>query len=364
MNAKKTTPVMAVYNELPRPTFRTIKVNNLELELLPEQPSGKYTPQNQCEGDISLYFYQGNGMPDLGDFRGANGDALERALRHADKGCAIEAEAGTRGTARLVYEVTDDHPVLNRQLRITARSGSDVTVYLVFEGGADGGEVNLLHYIYAEAGAHVKIVKVQVHEGNVRHIEHRYAETAEGSAVEYVSAELGAKEAILYYKTDLLHDESAFDSKSLYLGQDKQIIDFSYWIPMKGKKTKADVMIAGALQDESKKAFRGTIDFLRGSKKAVGSEADTCILLSPKVHSISVPLLLCKEDDVVGNHASSAGQIDQDTLFYLMSRGFDYKGAQAIIVESHIRPVVDAIGDGALAERVLQTVRERMNSQG
>ena len=362
MNAKKTTPVMAVYNELPRPTFRTIKVNNLELEPLPEQPSGKYTPQNQCEGDISLYFYQGNGMPDLGDFRGANGDALERALRHADKGCAIEAEAGTRGTARLVYEVTDDHPVLNRQLRITARSGSDVTVYLVFEGGADGGEVNLLHYIYAEAGAHVKIVKVQVHEGNVRHIEHRYAETAEGSAVEYVSAELGAKEAILYYKTDLLHDESAFDSKSLYLGQDKQIIDFSYWIPMKGKKTKADVMIAGALQDESKKAFRGTIDFLRGSKKAVGSEADTCILLSPKVHSISVPLLLCKEDDVVGNHASSAGQIDQDTLFYLMSRGFDYRGAQAIIVESHIRPVVDALGDDALAERVLQTVRERMNS--
>lgn len=360
----KTKPVMQLYNELPRPTFRTIKVNNLELEPLPERPSGRYTPQHQREGDISLYFYQGNGMPDLGEFQGANAEALERALRHADKGCAIEAEAGAKGTARLVYEVNDDHPTLNRQLRITAGAGSDVTVYLVFEGGAAGGEVNFLHYIRAEAGAHVKIVKVQLHEGNVRHIEHRYAETAEGSSVEYVSAELGAKEAVVYYKTDLLYDESSFDSKSLYLGKDKQIVDFSYWIPMQGKKTKADVAIAGALQDEAKKAFRGTIDFLRGSKKAVGSEADTCILLSPKVHSISVPLLLCKEDDVVGNHASSAGQIDEDTLFYLMSRGFDYKGAQAIIVESHIRPVVDAIGDGVLAERVLQTVRERMNSQG
>ena len=101
---------------------------------------------------------------------------------------------------------------------------------------------------------------------------------------------------------------------------------------MQGKKTKADVAIAGALQDEAKKAFRGTIDFLRGSKKAVGSEADTCILLSPKVHSISVPLLLCKEDDVVGNHASSAGQIDEDTLFYLMSRGMSEEDARALIV--------------------------------
>lgn len=361
MNAK-TKPVMVTYNELPRPTFRTIKVNNLELEPLPEQSSGKYTPRHQYEGDISLYFYQGNGMPDLGDFQGANADALERALRHADKGCAIEAEPGARGTVRLTYELNADRPCLNRQLRITAKAGSDVTVYIVFKGDAPGGEVNFLHYINAEEDAHVKIVKVQLHGSSVRHIEHRYAQTAERSVVEYVSAELGAREAVVYYKTDLLHDESAFSSKSLYLGKDRQIVDFSYWIPMQGKKTQADVVVAGALQDESKKAFRGTIDFLRGSKKAVGSEADTCILLSPKVHSISVPLLLCKEDDVVGNHAASAGQIDQDTLFYLMSRGFDYKGAQSIIVESNIRPVIDALGDELLADEVLETVRSRMNS--
>ena len=78
---------------------------------------------------------------------------------------------------------------------------------------------------------------------------------------------------------------------------------------------------------KSKKYFRGTIDFLRGGKKAVGNESDVCLLLNKGVHSISVPLLLCKEDDVVGNHASSSGQIDQDMLFYLMSRGFNEAGA-------------------------------------
>lgn len=62
----------------------------------------------------------------------------------------------------------------------------------------------------------------------------------------------------------------------------------------------------------------------------MGSESDVCLLLSPDVHSISVPLLLCKEDDVVGNHASSAYQIDKDKLFYLMSRGFSEDGAQLL----------------------------------
>ena len=105
------------------------------------------------------------------------------------------------------------------------------------------------------------------------------------------------------------------------------------------------------------------IDFLRGCKKAVGSETDECLLLSPRVHAVSLPLLLCKEDDMEGNHASSAGQIDKDKLYYLMSRGFSEKGAQLIIVESNIRPVIDALGDAALAKRVLEAAREKMRAR-
>ena len=69
------------------------------------------------------------------------------------------------------------------------------------------------------------------------------------------------------------------------------------------------------------------------------------MLLDPTVKSISLPLLLCKEDNVVGNHAASAGQIDHNKLFYLMSRGFSEVEAKHIIVESMIRPIIDRIGD-------------------
>lgn len=358
MNKKAKSPVM-IYNELPRPTFRTIKVNHLELEELPNGGAGRaYTPQYQCQGDVSLQFYEGNGMPELGDFQGANRDMLAQALGHANTGCVVEAAPGAKGTVRLTYDVSGH---MNGQLKVTAQAGSDITVYIVFCG--DEGDVNFLHYIQAADDAHVRIVKVQLHGDHVRHIEHRYAKAEARSVIDYVSAELGGREAIIYCKTDMMHEESIFRSKSMYVGKDKQIIDFSYWIPMQGKKTQADIMVTGALKDEAKKAFRGTIDFLRGSRQAVGAEADTCILLNRNAHSISVPLLLCKEDDVVGNHASSAGQIDEDTLFYLMSRGFDYKESQSVVVESNLRPVIDALGDDGLADQVLETVRNRMNSR-
>ena len=220
--------------------------------------------------------------------------------------------------------------------------------------------VNFLTYVKTGEKARVKISKVQLNGRSVRHVEHRYGDAGKESTIDYVSAELGGKTAIVYYKTDLMTEESNFNSQAMYLGDDDQIVDFSYWVPTKGVKTNTDILTTGALLDTSKKYFRGTIDFLRGSKKAVGSESDICILLSPEVHSISVPLLLCKEDDVVGNHAASAGQIDQDKLFYLMSRGFNEIGAQLIIVESNIRPVIDALGDKDLENKALQAVREKM----
>ena len=337
-----------------------MKVNYLELDRLADKAGSAYRPEERHDGDVSVNFYDGNGIPDLGDFQGSNAEALENALNKANSGCAVTIGEHQKGSVHLKYSVSADQPQLSAQLKIEAAAHSDVTVYLEFDGDADDGMVNFLTYVKTGEKARVKISKVQLNGRSVRHVEHRYGDAGKESTIDYVSAELGGKTAIVYYKTDLMTEESNFNSQAMYLGDDDQIVDFSYWVPTKGVKTNTDILTTGALLDTSKKYFRGTIDFLRGSKKAVGSESDICILLSPEVHSISVPLLVCKEDDVVGIHAASAGQIDQDKLFYLMSRGFNEIGAQLIIVESNIRPVIDALGDKDLENKALQAVREKM----
>ena len=348
------------YNQLPRTTFRWMKVNHLELVPQENGAAIPFKPEEHHEGDVSVQFYEGRGAFSLGDFAGANEKSLNEALNNSRTGCYVESAENGESRVWLTYALSKDIPNIAGQLHIKARAGSHLQVFLAFEGAVPEGTVNFLTYVEAEADAHVKLSKIQIHEGAVRHIEHRYAKAGERAVVDYVSAELGSKETVLYYKTDLPSEEGQFLSKAMYLGDKDQVFDFSYWVPQQGIKTNTDILTTGALMDKSKKYFRGTIDFLRGGKKAVGSESDICLLLSPAVHSISLPLLLCKEDDVVGNHASSAGQIDKDKLFYLMSRGFSEAGAQMIIVESNIRPVIDALGDEGLENKVLQAVREKM----
>ena len=63
------------------------------------------------------------------------------------------------------------------------------------------------------------------------------------------------------------------------------------------------------------------------------------MLLSDKAKSIALPMLLCSEEEVEGNHSSSAGKIGEKELFYIMSRGFELKEAMKLLVRAKFNKI-------------------------
>ena len=118
--------------------------------------------------------------------------------------------------------------------------------------------------------------------------------------------------------------------------------------------------VQGALTDSAKKHFKGTIDFKKGYKKATGNENESCLLLTDTARSIALPMLLCSEEDVEGNHASSSGKIDTKTLFYIMSRGFSEKDAIKLVVKAKFECVLNTIDDWQLREEILNRIDEEL----
>lgn len=139
------------------------------------------------------------------------------------------------------------------------------------------------------------------------------------------------------------------------------ILNLFYNFDQYGKKTNSNVMIKGALKDRASKIFKASLDFKKGSTGSVGNEEEIVTLLSDEVHSVAVPLLLCTEDDVVGNHASSAGRIDQDMLFYIMSRGISQKEGEKLIIESNILPTIQKIPDAKLRSEVWDLFERKLS---
>jgi Fe-S cluster assembly scaffold protein SufB len=139
------------------------------------------------------------------------------------------------------------------------------------------------------------------------------------------------------------------------------MFDLNYIAHLRGEKSNVDIEVQGALNDEAKKHFKGTIDFKKGAKKSSGNENEACMLLSNKAKSTSLPMLLCSEDDVEGNHSCSAGKIGEKELFYIMSRGFKLKEALKLMVRAKFNKILENIDDEKLREEILFNIDKKID---
>ena len=85
------------------------------------------------------------------------------------------------------------------------------------------------------------------------------------------------------------------------------------------------------------------------------------MLLSNKAKSIALPMLLCTEEDVEGNHSTASGKVDEKQLFYIMTRGFSYKEAVKLIVKSKFNKIIDRIPDKNLKDEIIKEFDKRLD---
>ena len=177
-------------------------------------------------------------------------------------------------------------------------------------------------------------------------------ELSEKAKLEYHIVDFGGNSSVTNYYTNLKGDYSENNLNTIYLGKNEQLFDMNYIAETRGKGTKMNMDVQGAIKDSVKKHFKGTIDFKRGGKKAEGAENEFCMLLSDAAKSISLPMLLCDEEDVIGNHATAAGKVNHKELFYLMSRGLTEEEAKILMVRARFNKVIDQISNEDLKKEI------------
>lgn len=179
--------------------------------------------------------------------------------------------------------------------------------------------------------------------------------------VNYTIIDIGGKSSITNYYSNLQGENAQNDVKTVYLGVDEQLKDINYIAELYGAKTNINIDVQGALSDKAKKHFKGTIDFKKGCKKAKGDENEYCMLLSDKAKAIALPMLLCAEEDVEGNHSTASGKVDSKVLFYIMSRGLSYKEAVKLLVKSRFIKIIEQISDQNLKNEIISKIDEKLN---
>ena len=206
--------------------------------------------------------------------------------------------------------------------------------------------------VHIADGAKLRLVNVQLVAADKPYTSKVRVYVGKGATFSYTVVEAGALHSATELSVDMAGDDSVSDIWGLYFGDGERLLDLNYVVRQAGRHTNANMQVRGALLGKSEKNFRGTLDFIEGSKGSVGREDEEVVLLSPDVRNRSVPIMLSHEDDVDGHHAVSVGKMDENKLFYLMSRGLDMAEAQRLVVEAAFNPVLDRIPDAELKQEI------------
>lgn len=143
---------------------------------------------------------------------------------------------------------------------------------------------------------------------------------------------------------------------SLIFEKDGAKADLNYLMDLFGKNGFADMKVLNVLDGTSTKAFKGTIDFKKGAKKSKGYEDEYTIFLSSGVQSKALPMLLCGEEDVNGSHSSSAGKLDEEKMFYLMSRGLSFCDAQKLLIKAKFSEILKNYFDEKTKNEIFEKI--------
>ena len=274
----------------------------------------------------------------------------------------VWGQADDLGTAQITaagqterLEISGSAEYSEKTVDIHAPEGQTVTVFETMKA-----EKNLLvrTALHVEKNAKVRLVQIQnAAENSLLRLETN-GECAENGQVELIQVLLGRGDVYSDGHFELNGDGAGFSAGIGYLGQKRQIVDMNLAVNHWGQKTTSEISAAGALKDDAKKIFRGTIDFKKGSAGSVGNEQETVLMLGDGVANKTVPLILCAEENVVGNHGATIGELDEDTLFYFESRGISAEEAENIMARAAIERLARTIGDETAQAAILAELEE------
>ncbi len=348
-------------NETPVRTSRNYKINNVAIEDL-DIPKKLEKFNNYKISELGSKISIDENVNKIDLKYGLEEVLTKQVNENANFKANIVIDSKTHKEIEIDFDIDKNNPNLVENIEITANEDTKSTVILKYET-AEGVQAfrNAIIRAKAKKNATLKIIIVNFineESNNFISIQNEFEENAK---INYCIIDFGGKNSVTNYYSNIMGDNADNKLNTIYVGRKEQRFDLNYIAELYGKKSNIDIEVQGALKDKAKKNFKGTIDFKRGCKKATGNENENCMLLSDTAKSIALPMLLCSEEEVEGNHSSSAGKIGEKELFYIMSRGFKLKEAMKLMVRAKFNKILENIKNEGLKCKIIDEIEKRLD---
>lgn len=275
----------------------------------------------------------------------------------------IEIDSINNEEVMIDFDLDEDNKTLIDHIQLNVKENAIATIIIKYQSSDALAEAfhNGIIKVDAQKNSNLHVIVANLLNSQSQNFLSMENTLADNAKVEYTIVDFGGRNSISNYYSNLIGSNCENNLNTIYLGTKNQLLDLNYIAELKGEKSNINIEVQGALKDDSKKHFKGTIDFKKGCKKAIGNENESCMLLSDTAKSLALPMLLCSEEEVEGNHSTCTGKIGPKELFYIMSRGFSMQDAMKLLVKAKFNKILGNIENVELRNEIINEIDKRLD---
>lgn len=244
---------------------------------------------------------------------------------------------------------------LQAYFRINAQNmGQFERTLIIVEEGAS------VHYvegctapIYASDSLHSAVVEIIIKDGgrcryttiqnwsnNVYNLVTKRARADKGATMEWVDANLGSKVTMKYPAVYMMGPKAHGEILSIAFAGRGQTLDAGGKVVHGAPNTSSKIISKSISKNGGRASYRGLLKVAKGATGSKSTVVCDALLLDDHSRSDTYPYIEIDEQDVQVGHEASVSKVNEEQLFYLMSRGLGEEEAATMIVSGFIEPMV------------------------
>jgi Fe-S cluster assembly protein SufD len=225
--------------------------------------------------------------------------------------------------------------------------------YASADGSAQSSYVGATELLVGDA-ANLQFVALQNWNRSTYEFSHQRARVGRSGNLDWIIGTMGGRLVKEYLEIELDGNGANARMSGFFFADDEQIFDHDTQQNHNAPLSVSDLLFKGAAKDNARTVWQGMIKSLPKMQKIDGYQASRNLVLSDDARMDGIPGLEIEADDVACSHAATFGTLEEEPIFYLMSRGIERPTAELM--------VIDGFFDELLQRIPFERVRERLQA--
>ena len=257
------------------------------------------------------------------------------------------------------YNCEEEKYLINNRVNIILEENAEAEINEIFFSNNKSIYWNNVHnYICLKKNSKLEHYKIQLEANSALHSSSSSIDCDNSSIYNNFIFSVGGNMSRIEVISSINAADIDFNIKGLYLAKNNQHHDITTLMQHKHPESKSNQHIKGILQEDSSGVFQGKVVVSQDAQKTDAFQFNQNLLLSENAEVNVKPELEIYADDVKCSHGATTGELDEQMLFYLRSRGLNKEEAKKILIEGFVNELFENVANKELKKKLLLTSKK------